>query len=634
MLLGKTKTAKVKTLGLILGTALIAAACQNPGSSNGGGGGGGPTLPTQSASCFNEQFKQPEGDAASAVDILFVTDTSGSLDQERAGIADGIDSFVSKLPGDVDYQIAVMLAHGSKSSHSGRLYRYGSHPHVLSSGTMSLSTVRDHLRYNLTRGPDDYYSDGGELGLFSFYRALEGTHLSAIRDKGFFRKNAALAVVFIADENDICAAYPEGVKPVPDPEGQEAPAKKRDCKGVTTQSVLSRVHDLVEGRPFLLAGIVYNTHATVPRGGENEYGYGYIDLIDAARGITVDLANKDFAQGLGIIGEMMSKRLELVHEFKLAHGDVDGSSIQVTVDGNEAAFSYDPVESSVHVEQPGQAGSLVEISYCQNKDGNEDKVTICHIPPGNPEARHTIRVGRSALKAHLKHGDFEGSCEGEPEPEPTPTPSETPTPEPTVTPTPEPTTTPTPEPTASPTPEPTASPTPEPTATPTPEPTATPTPEPTATPAPEPTATPAPEPTATPKPEPTPTPEPTATPTPEPTATPTPTPTATPTPEPTPSPTPTATPVPFAINGFDAATARDTAYLIWYTPGSPSTSQVLWGESPDQMVATNVDTALVENHSMTISGLRPNTTYYFQAISTNESGYTSYSSIIVKTTKQ
>ena len=38
------------------------------------------------------------------------------------------------------------------------------------------------------------------------------------------------------------------------------------------------------------------------------------------------------------------------------------------------------------------------------------KITICHIPPGNPDNQHEITVGSSALKAHLTHGDHEGPC--------------------------------------------------------------------------------------------------------------------------------------------------------------------------------------------------------------------------------
>lgn len=43
-------------------------------------------------------------------------------------------------------------------------------------------------------------------------------------------------------------------------------------------------------------------------------------------------------------------------------------------------------------------------------DGHGKKVTICHIPPGNPSNAHTISVGASALDAHLAHGDTEGEC--------------------------------------------------------------------------------------------------------------------------------------------------------------------------------------------------------------------------------
>jgi hypothetical protein len=41
----------------------------------------------------------------------------------------------------------------------------------------------------------------------------------------------------------------------------------------------------------------------------------------------------------------------------------------------------------------------------------DHKVTICHIPPGNPDNAHTIVIDFHALPAHLDHGDFIGACE-------------------------------------------------------------------------------------------------------------------------------------------------------------------------------------------------------------------------------
>ena len=40
----------------------------------------------------------------------------------------------------------------------------------------------------------------------------------------------------------------------------------------------------------------------------------------------------------------------------------------------------------------------------------EPKVTICHIPPGNPSQAQTIEVDESAVAAHLAHGDILGAC--------------------------------------------------------------------------------------------------------------------------------------------------------------------------------------------------------------------------------
>lgn len=46
----------------------------------------------------------------------------------------------------------------------------------------------------------------------------------------------------------------------------------------------------------------------------------------------------------------------------------------------------------------------------------EPKITICHVPPGNPENAHEITVAEASLRAHFPHGDTLGTCEGEPPP--------------------------------------------------------------------------------------------------------------------------------------------------------------------------------------------------------------------------
>jgi hypothetical protein len=42
--------------------------------------------------------------------------------------------------------------------------------------------------------------------------------------------------------------------------------------------------------------------------------------------------------------------------------------------------------------------------------GGGQKVTLCHVPPGNPSNAHTISVGSPAVGSHMAHGDSLGSC--------------------------------------------------------------------------------------------------------------------------------------------------------------------------------------------------------------------------------
>ncbi len=60
------------------------------------------------------------------------------------------------------------------------------------------------------------------------------------------------------------------------------------------------------------------------------------------------------------------------------------------------------------------ADDTVTLSFLAGGQEDDDgRITICHIPPGNPDNAHTIRVGISALRAHLAHGDHVGPCDGD-----------------------------------------------------------------------------------------------------------------------------------------------------------------------------------------------------------------------------
>ena len=60
-----------------------------------------------------------------------------------------------------------------------------------------------------------------------------------------------------------------------------------------------------------------------------------------------------------------------------------------------------------------RALALLLLGLVAGPAGAADKVAICHVPPGQPDRAQTLHVGRSAVAAHLDHGDREGRCDAD-----------------------------------------------------------------------------------------------------------------------------------------------------------------------------------------------------------------------------
>lgn len=73
-----------------------------------------------------------------------------------------------------------------------------------------------------------------------------------------------------------------------------------------------------------------------------------------------------------------------------------GLSSPVVLDGTAFFTTFVPVESTNEDRGQGQ--------------GSQDKITICHIPPGNPSNAHTIVVDKHDLAGYLAKGDIRGPC--------------------------------------------------------------------------------------------------------------------------------------------------------------------------------------------------------------------------------
>ncbi len=64
----------------------------------------------------------------------------------------------------------------------------------------------------------------------------------------------------------------------------------------------------------------------------------------------------------------------------------------------------------IYLKKPWWAFLAKEKDEEETEIEDEKKVTVCHIPGGNESASNSIKIGESALDAHLAHGDYEGEC--------------------------------------------------------------------------------------------------------------------------------------------------------------------------------------------------------------------------------
>lgn len=318
-------------------------------------------LPTP-GQCDIAPFVQPEGSFTSKLDLLFVVDTSQSLDEEREDIAKEIRQFVNNLSPNVDYNIAVLPAHGPVGNPEtfGYLLRdYQYDPVIRSSEYSSLDEVRDELvrkMAQLTQVRDKSYFQG-EAGLLSLYKfiSIDSPYSDSANqatqqiESRFPREDAALSIVFIADENDVCYDYRPGEEGTYDTESDRIKEMQalEDCRTagpngspITPQLVYDALAHRKGDMPVTISGIMYKNPRTIPQHTDdpywrdNEIGRGYLDLIHLANGEVIDLADRNFSRNMSRIGQISNFDINFYNVFPLdvPYLDViDQDSVQVTV---------------------------------------------------------------------------------------------------------------------------------------------------------------------------------------------------------------------------------------------------------------------------------------------------------------
>lgn len=232
-----------------------------------------------------------------AIDVLFVIDSTGSMESEQAGFGEALGGFVQTLDGlGVDYQIGVT---SMDLDDNGALV--GS-PWILTPGG---DDVAENLALNLAVGTD---SSGPSQGLDAAALALAdplGVNI------GFRRSDAALHVVFVTDGEDESGDV-LGEDPVGAFLGLLGAENSRTGRSARASAVVGDVPDGCTGE-----------------GGTALPGARYVEVAVGSGGKVASICSADFA---GIAEDIGAVAVDWQVSFPLQADPLDGSVV-VSVDG-------------------------------------------------------------------------------------------------------------------------------------------------------------------------------------------------------------------------------------------------------------------------------------------------------------
>jgi hypothetical protein len=318
----------------------------------------------------NDQFLQYSQSinvgANSDVDILFVVDNSGSMQQEQSELANRISGFLGVIQ-DLNWQIAMTTTDPrsgnvvrddnniQRSWGDGQFRPFGSDDgdqFILKRSEHSASEAQALLSQAINVG---IRGSGNERGINAVYRAIERRQQSSAHDQ-FFRPNASLAVVLISDEDE-CSNY--------------------SCPDLLESSPMGLVSLVTESfgpnKPFNFHSIIWIPGDSGCNTGYHQ-GPTYMQMSTLAGGVVGSICSSNYTSLLTNIGERV---IELVESTQLncSPADInnDGKAdLFITLDGGHtlAASDFTINGNRVNFKDPLPEGQHIVTYYCAKDTGD------------------------------------------------------------------------------------------------------------------------------------------------------------------------------------------------------------------------------------------------------------------------
>jgi hypothetical protein len=251
-------------------------------------------------------------DDISKIDVLVVVDNSGSMAPEQKNMGDRFGSFINKIDS-LDWRVAVTTTdmQGGKTElkdkYDGQLLPISglSGRYFLDSAT-DKAVAQQYFSATVQR-PEE--GSGYEQGVAATYRSIERSLVTGDANGGFYRSDAALAIVLVSDADET--------------------GSNNKQENLTSKSVPANLVTLVSnrwpGKPFIFNSIVVKSGDTACKAvsGNEGYGVNYEKAASLTGGLVGSVCATDYSTQLDDIGTGLGKVVRSV-SLDCAPVDSDG----------------------------------------------------------------------------------------------------------------------------------------------------------------------------------------------------------------------------------------------------------------------------------------------------------------------
>jgi len=266
---------------------------------------------------FNEpiwvdSFTQPV--TSNGVDIFWIIDGSGSMNNDYGKVLQGISDMLSNLP-PISWRLMII------SMTPGENVDSTSFPLILGDSEMDAVAM-----FNAN------VNEGSEYGFSSLHEYIENNAFA----QNWLRDDAALLTVFVSDEDDQSTTYFHSVN-----------SFANWLDSVRNNVLVSSIVNL----PPEDSSCVYSDRDT---------GYRYIELTNMYGGQVLDICSEDWSQGVADA----ANQIQPYEFYDLSRVPLNGEQIYIFIDGQPFYdFFYKESENRVYFDVIPDEQSLVEIAY-------------------------------------------------------------------------------------------------------------------------------------------------------------------------------------------------------------------------------------------------------------------------------